>query len=348
MRAITVLPGVANSARLDDVTEPSAAEGAILVRTRALGVCGTDREILAGFYGAAPPGEERLILGHESLGVVESAPHGSLSKGDLVVGVVRRPDPVPCPACAAGEWDMCRNGLYTERGIKERHGYGAEFFRLEPEFAMKVDPLLGIAAVLIEPASVVAKAWAHLDAIGRRSFSWQPGNVLVTGGGPIGLLAAMIGTQRGLDIHVLDRHREGPKPKLIAALGATHHPDFASLRGMTFDIVMECTAASAVIAETFARIASSGIACLLGVSSPGQKSEFDLGSFNRKVVLNNEAVFGSVNANLAHYREAEQALLRADPVWRESLITRRVPLDRWHEALEPQRDDIKVIIDFAA
>ena len=86
------------------------------------------------------------MLGHESLGEVIEAPPGSgFAAGDRVVGIVRRPDPVPCPACAAGEWDMCRNGRYTERGIKGLHGFGAERFRIEPEFAVKVDPALGDA-----------------------------------------------------------------------------------------------------------------------------------------------------------------------------------------------------------
>src|SRR5271154_5929773 len=131
MRAITLFPGVANSARLDDVPEPSTDDGSILVRTLALGVCGTDREIVSGEYGEAPPGQQRLILGHESFGVVQEAPADSgFRAGDHVVGIVRRPDPVPCPACAVGEWDMCRNGRYTERGINERNSNGADYFRI--------------------------------------------------------------------------------------------------------------------------------------------------------------------------------------------------------------------------
>jgi threonine dehydrogenase-like Zn-dependent dehydrogenase len=147
MRALTVAPGIADSARLEDVADPPPSDGAVLVRTLALGVCGTDREIVSGAYGWAPPGERRLVIGHESLGSVEEAPAGcGVEAGDHVVGIVRRPDPVPCPACAVDEWDMCRNGRYTERGIKERHGYGAEFFRVEPDFVVKVDSALGIAA----------------------------------------------------------------------------------------------------------------------------------------------------------------------------------------------------------
>src|SRR5215213_7383527 len=213
MRALTVLPGVANSLRVNEVPAPPLSEGSVLARAIALGVCGTDREIVSGEYGTAPPGQQRLILGHESLGRVEEAPPGSgFAPGDLIVGFVRHPDPVPCPACAAGEWDMCRNGEYTEHGIKGLHGFGAELFRIKPEFAVKVDPSLGLLAVLMEPTSIVAKAWDHVDRIGQRSRSWQPRILLVTGAGPIGLLAALLGAQRGLEVHVFDRNFKGPKP----------------------------------------------------------------------------------------------------------------------------------------
>lgn len=347
MRAITILPGAVRSARLDDVAEPAIADGGILVRALALGICGTDHEILSGLYGSAPRGAERLILGHESLGVVEDAPAGSgFRRGDHVVGIVRRPDPVPCPACGSGEWDMCRNGLYTERGIKERHGFGAERFRIEPEFAVKAEPELGLAAVLTEPASVVAKAWEHVFRIGRRSPSWAPGKVLVTGAGPIGLLAALIGTQHGLAMHVLDRNATGPKPGLVRDLGGTYHESFESLGEETFDVVMECTAASALIAGAIACCAPSGIVCLVGVSSAGRKDEFDIGGFNRKLVLDNEVVFGTVNANRRHYENAARALAKASRAWLDRLISRRVPLSRWEEAFVPQPGDIKVVIDF--
>jgi glucose 1-dehydrogenase len=193
MRAITVWPGVANSARLDDIPEPPLSDGAVLVRTMALGVCGTDREIISGSPGCAPPGQQRLVLGHESLGEIKAAPAESgLAPRDLILGIVRRPDPVPCPACAMGEWDMCRNGRYTERGIEERHGYGVERFRIEPEFAVKIDPTLGLLGVLLEPASILAKAWDHIERIGRRAQVWTPKTLLVTGAGPVGLLAGLM------------------------------------------------------------------------------------------------------------------------------------------------------------
>src|SRR5690348_8201789 len=218
MRALTVEPGVPNSIELADMPPPPASDGDVLVRALALGICGTDREIIAGDYGAPPPGERRLILGHESLGRVEEAPQGSgFARGDLVVGIVRRPDPLPCANCAVGEWDMCRNGLYTERGIKQRDGYCSERYRIHPPFAVRLPPHLERTGVLLEPASVVAKAWEHIERIGRRA-AWQPRRVLVTGAGPIGLLAGLLGVQRGLEVHVLDLVTEGPKPALVRDL----------------------------------------------------------------------------------------------------------------------------------
>lgn len=348
MRAVTILPGVKDSIRLEDIDEPPVSDGSILVRTRALGVCGTDHEILQGLYGSAPAGAKRLVLGHESLGIVQETPAGSgFSPGDAVVGVVRRPDPLPCPSCAAGEWDMCRNGGYTERGIKERNGFGAERFRIEPDFAVGVDSALGIAGVLMEPASIVAKGWDQVERVARRSHVWSARNLLVMGAGPIGLLAALMGRQREFDVHVVERSADGPKPGLIRDIGAVHHADAESLRDLSFDVVMECTAAPALIVESIMRCAPSGTVCVLGVSSAGRKTEFDIGGFNRKLVLGNEAVFGAVNANLSHYRQAAEALARADRRWLDRLITRRVPLSRWREAFTARADDIKVVLEFS-
>ncbi|HZO76938.1 MAG TPA: alcohol dehydrogenase catalytic domain-containing protein [Solirubrobacteraceae bacterium] len=158
MRAIAVTPGASGSARLDEVPEPAAELGSALVEAVAVGVCGTDVEIASGLYGWAPPDRERLILGHESLGrVLDPGPSG-FEVGDLVVGIVRRPDPVPCPNCAVGEWDMCSNGRYTKRGIKQVDGFMSDQWRIEPEYAVKVDRDLGILGVLLEPMTVVVKA----------------------------------------------------------------------------------------------------------------------------------------------------------------------------------------------
>lgn len=347
MRAITLIPGVAQSARLEEVAEPAESQGSILVRALALGVCGTDREIIRGDYGEAPPGSARLVLGHESYGEVISAPPGGrVSVGDHIVGIVRRPDPVPCPACASGEWDMCRNGQYTERGIKGLHGYGSERFRIEPSYAIKVDPALGGRAVLLEPTSVVAKAWDHVERVGRRFTSWTPKRLLVTGAGPVGLLAAMIGAQKEYEVYVLDRAMDGPKPGLVGALGGRYLTSTLDEIGeLAPDVVMECTGAPGIITGVMGMTAPSGIVCLLGLGGHNEAA-FDFGRFNKTMVLNNDVVIGSVNANRRHYELAATALANADQSWLDRLISRRVPLDNWQDALENRHDDIKVVIDF--
>jgi threonine dehydrogenase-like Zn-dependent dehydrogenase len=343
MRAITVIPGQAGSARLDDVPEPPADAGAVLVDGLALGICGTDAEIVGGEYGWPPAGAERLVLGHESLGRVREAPDGAgLSPGDLVVGIVRRPDPLPCACCAAGEWDFCRNDDYTERGIKERDGYGSERWRVEPEFAVRVDPGLEDVGVLLEPTSVVAKAWEQIERIGARAcFDAQ--RVLVTGAGPIGLLAALLAVQRGYDVHVLDRVTDGPKPDLVGRLGATYHSGGVAEVGHV-DIVVEATGVGQVVVDVLSGTARNGIVCLTGVSSGGRTIDFDVGGLNRSMVLENDVVFGSVNGNRRHYEAGADALGKADREWLRALITRRVPLERWQEALERRPDDVKVVV----
>jgi threonine dehydrogenase-like Zn-dependent dehydrogenase len=191
MRALRVIPGKADSAVLDEIDDPPASDGSVLVSTVAVGICGTDFEIVEGLYGWAPAGRDKLVIGHEAVGRVVEAPDDSgFSAGDIVVPIVRRPDPVPCRYCAAGEWDMCVNGRYTERGIKELDGYASDRFRIGPEFLVPVPAQLDRLAVLVEPTSVVAKAWDHIDRIGGRSRAWQPSRVVITGAGPIRLLAA--------------------------------------------------------------------------------------------------------------------------------------------------------------
>jgi len=348
MHALTVRPRTPNSLQLENVPEPDPRTGRMLVRGLALGICGTDREIVAGKYGMPAHGEQRLILGHESLGRVQDAPADSgFAKGDLVVGIVRQPDPVPCANCAAGEWDMCRNGRYTEHGIKERNGFGAEWWRIDPAYAVKVDPAVGRLGVLLEPASVVAKAWEHTERIGRRGV-WRPRCVLVTGAGPIGLLAALFAAQRGLELHVVDRSTSGLKPALVQMLGGSYHSQPVAELGLDPDIVMECTGAPQVVMDLMGRTAPNGIICLAGVSAAGTQTMIDAGALNRTIVLENEVVFGSVNANRRHYEAAMMALKRADRSWLEKLITRRVPLARWREALEQRPADVKTVLELEA
>jgi threonine dehydrogenase-like Zn-dependent dehydrogenase len=345
MKALTAIPLTKDSARLDDIDEPPESDGPVLVQTLAVGICGTDIEILSGEYGWPPPGRDRLVLGHESLGQVLEAPTGGdLAKGDYVVGIVRRPDPVPCANCAVNEWDFCRNGLYTERGIKEHDGYLSERYRIQPEFVVKVDPKLGFLGVLLEPTSVVAKAWEQVDRIGGRAH-WDPKMVVVTGAGPIGLLATMLGVQRGLEVHVFDQVAEGLKPQLVAELGGTYHTGTIEASVKDPDVIIECTGVSSLVLDAMKYVGTGGVVCLTGVSTGGRTIDVDEGTLNRLMVLQNEVVVGSVNANRRHYQAAADSLAKADPAWLGKLITRRVPLESWHQALDRSPDDVKVVIE---
>jgi len=348
MKAITVEPKKSGSACLEDVPEPDICNGSVLVEAIAVGVCGTDVEIAEGKYGWAPPGKTRLVLGHESLGrVLDPGPASGLKKGDLVVGIVRRPDPVPCPNCAVGEWDMCRNGQYTERGIKQIDGFMSERWRIEPEYAIKVDPALGILGVLLEPTSVVTKAWEHILAVGQRAF-WEPKTVLVTGAGPIGLLAALIGRQMGLEVHVLARSNAGPQPEAALSLGAAYHSCNVTEVGFAPDVIMECTGVGQVISQSISVIGASGVVCLTGVGHGGAVPQIPIANVASSAVLKNNVVFGSVNANKRHWYKAGEALACADRGWLARLVTRRESPENFAKALERRPEDIKVVIQFAS
>ena len=326
--------------------EPDASEGSVLVEAVAVGVCGTDAEIVAGKYGWAPPGKTRLVLGHESLGrVIDPGASSSLKKGDLVVGIVRRPDPVPCPNCAVGEWDMCRNGQYTERGIKEIHGFMSERWRIEPEYAIKVDPSLGMLGVLLEPMTVITKAMEQIFLTGQRAY-WEPKTVLVTGAGPIGLLAALRLVCESLTF--MSSIASKPDRSQTSCATWVRRITPAALFDLDFDpdIIVECTGVGSVIADSIQKVGAGGIICLTGVGAGGV-AERAVGDVAAAVVLKNNVIVGSVNANKRHWYKAGQNLAASDPAWLSRLITRREKPEDFQQALERQPDDVKVIIQFS-
>jgi glucose 1-dehydrogenase len=348
MRAIAIVPGKPETAGVVDVPDPPASDGSVLVRTRLIGMCGTDAEIAFDGYGVPPPGEERLVLGHESLGEVIHAPRDSgFAPGDLVVGLVRRPDPVPCRACAADEWDMCSNGAFVERGIKARHGYGSDYFRIDPRFAVRLDPALGDLGVLLEPTTVVAKAWEHVVQIGLRAW-FEPRVALVTGAGPIGLLAALLARQRGLETHVVDLVTDGAKPQLVADLGAHYHAGSVTEVPAEPDVVIECTGVGQVGIDAALRSAPGAILSLTGISHSERVVQTRPDAMNKALVLGNKVAFGTVNAARRHYYQAAEALGRADPDWLARLVTRRLPPEEWPAALEKGPEDIKTVVDMTA
>ena len=346
MRAITVVPGQPDSATVEERPEPPESDGSVLVDGLLLGICGTDVEIAKDGYGVPPKGHPQLVLGHESLGRVKAAPEGSgFAAGDLVAGVVRRPD--GCAACADDEWDMCLDGGFTEHGIVRADGYGATAWRADPRFLVKLDPELGDLGVLLEPTSVVAKAWEQVDRIGQRAY-WAPKTALVTGAGPIGLLAALLGVQRGLEVTVVDLAESGVKPDLVRELGATYSSKKVADLGLKPDVIIECTGVGDLVYECLEHTGPNAIVALTGISAGRQEVETPLSKLNKELVLSNEVVFGSVNAGKRHYGQAAEALAEADRAWLTKLVTKRVPIDQWSEALTKGPDDVKVVIDLQA
>ncbi len=242
---------------------------------------------------------------------------------------------------------MCRNNGFVERGIRGRHGYGSERWRVEPEFAVRIPPALGELGVLVEPASVLAKAWEQVDRIAARSF-FVRGSVLITGGGPIGLLACLMGVQRGFQACVVDIAAEGPKRDLVEALGARYHCGDAAELDSEFDVVIECTGIGAVDRAAAGRLVSGGVMCLTGIMSGEATPDVDATALNRMMVLRNQVLFGTVNAGRRHWEQAVEALEAADRGWLAAMITRRVPLSSWPDALQRQSDDVKVVVDLSA
>jgi threonine dehydrogenase-like Zn-dependent dehydrogenase len=146
----------------------------------------------------------------------------------------------------------------------------------------------------------------------------------------------------------LNRTESGAKPGLVRALGARFHTGSVAELPGEFDIVLECTGAPPVILDAMCKAAPNGIVCLTGVSTGGRTIDFDAGALNRSLVLENNVVFGTVNANRRHWELAAEALAAADKGWLRRMITRRVPVSAYAEAYQRQPDDIKVVIDFQA
>jgi threonine dehydrogenase-like Zn-dependent dehydrogenase len=240
---------------------------------------------------------------------------------------------------------MCQNGLYTERGIKSLDGFGAEHFLLDPRFAVKVPRNMRRTGVLVEPASVVAKAWDQIQRIASRSV-WTPSIVLITGAGPVGLLAALFGSRLGLEVHVFDQVSKGIKPELVHDLGATYHSGALGEVPQP-SIVIDTTGSPALVAHATEAVDANGIVCLAGLSSGGPAVKVASELFGSDMVLNNKVLFGTVNANRDHYEDAANILEQADQSWLQRLITRRVPLSQWQSAFERRPDDVKTVLSFS-
>lgn len=331
MQGLVVQPGVAHSTRVADVPEP-AGEG-VLVRVLEVGVCGTDREISHGLFGTAPDDATELVIGHEMLGVVERDGHG-LSRGDLVTATVRR-SCGHCLACGDGAPDSCLSGDYSERGITRLDGFARELLVEDPTQLIAIPPALGRLGVLAEPMSVCARAMRHVRVIGGR-HPWELEHALVIGGGAVGTLMTLLLRLDGIEVTVASLEERNV---LLEALGAryvsTASTQLAELGRV--DLVVEAAGNAQLMARALGLLRRSGIACLLGIDGRDQTVELDGRTLALDAILQNNVLFGSVNAQRQDWVAGVDALDRALERWQdvlEEFVSLRVPLDRFQEAFE--------------
>jgi glucose 1-dehydrogenase len=338
MQALVTVPGQAGATRVADVPEPSPTEGTVLVRPLEIGVCGTDREISEGLFGVVPDGEDQLVLGHEMLGRVERDAQG-FARGDLVTATVRR-SCGHCAPCAQGAPDSCDTGDYLERGITRLHGFAAELVAEAPEHLVPVPATLGRLGVLAEPASVCERGLRHVRAIGGRQ-PWGPRRALVIGTGAIGMLATYLLRMDGLEVWAAQLGQDAHKERLVQACGARFvASDATPLRDLAadvggFDVVLEAAGDAQIMLDALALLRRNGVACLLGIDGRPRDVCIDGRVLGVDAILQNRAIFGSVNANRVDWSAAVARLDAARAHWPEALeafVGLRVALDAYADA----------------
>ena len=350
MKAIAVMPGKPDTVHLREVPKPhlnGVDNGrGVLVKVLRVGVDGTDKEINGAEYGAAPQGDDFLILGHESFGQVEAVGPNvtELKPGDYVVATVRRPGSSIYDQI--GTNDMTTDDTYYERGINLRHGFLAEYYVDDADFVVKVPQGLKKVGVLLEPTTVVEKGIAQAYEIQRRLRVWRPRKAAVMGAGTIGLLATLVLRLRGLEVTTFGLT---PKPylnsDLIEALGARYQStrELSILEGEKkfgpFDLIFEATGVSPVVFESMQVLGKNGVLVLSSVTGGDRKiCQVPADMINLHFVLGNKVMVGTVNANREYFELGVRDMAHAEaefPGWLERLLTHPVKgLENYSELLD--------------
>jgi threonine dehydrogenase-like Zn-dependent dehydrogenase len=357
MKAIVVKPGQKDSIHMRDMPDPALKPDQVAVKMVRVGLCGTDGEINQGLYGKAPAGSEFLILGHENLGVVEEVGKKvkGFKAGDMVVATVRRPCG-KCFNCKQGENDCCTSGQYEERGIMRRHGFMSQYYVESPVFLNKIPKQVADFAVLTEPMSVVEKGIDHAFSLQKR-LKWKPGLALVLGGGPVGLLAAAVLRARGMRTVVVGRE---PATDVRSRIATQMGAEYISVEKMSLldlpkiigpiDLAIEATGAASVVFTAMQILAPNGVLCLLSVTGGFKTAEQPIEQINQKLVLGNQVVFGSVNANPRHFAMAIKDFVTIQRKWPgtlQRLITTRLPWDKYNDWFGTRGVGIKTTLEIS-
>lgn len=338
MKAIAVTPGKPNSVHLREVSKPKVTDVSsgrgVLVKLLRVGVDGTDKEINAAEYGAAPEGDDYLILGHESFGIVEEVGPNvhEFQPGDYVVATVRRPGSSLYDKI--GMYDMTTDDVYYERGINLRHGYLTEYYVDSPEYIVKVPKGLKEVGVLLEPTSVIEKGIAQAYEIQRRLRVWHPKRAAVLGAGTIGILATLALRIRGLEVCAFARTKPPYlNSDLITEVGACYHSTQetnlveASKKHGPFDIIFEATGFAPLVFEAMNILGKNGVLILSSVTGGGRNIDIPADQINLGFVLGNKVVVGTVNANREYFEMGVADLSQAElqwPGWLSKLLTHPV------------------------
>ena len=369
MQAVAVFHE-ARQVRLIDREPPGApGPGQVRLRSVAVGICGTDREIARFEAGTPPPGSDHLVIGHECLAEVDAVGEGveDLSPGDLVVPMVRRPCPHErCRACRNGRQDFCYTGDFIERGIKGADGFMAGQWLDEPQWLVAVPAALRRWGVLIEPLSIAEKALAQIWQVQQRlPWACEPRagrgegwchRAVVLGAGPIGLLGGMALANAGFETFIYSREpQDSPRAELAGAFGATYISssevpidDLAERLG-EIDVVYEATGVSSLAFAAIQRLGVNGVFVLTGVPHDDGKEPVAASRVMRRLVVRNQVVFGTVNAGRSAHDDAVadlQTFARRWPEALDRLLTRHIDLEQVPAALQDPGGDIKAIITF--
>jgi glucose 1-dehydrogenase len=369
MRAVGVVPGKREVRLLEHPVPQITAPNQVKIRTLDVGICGTDREICTFVYGQPPKGFDYLVLGHESLGEVIEAGAGvkRLKVGDLVVPSVRRPCPHEhCAPCREERQDYCATGDFVERGINQVHGFMAEFYVEEERFLNLVPPGLRDVAVMTEPLTIAEKGLQQVWQVqkrlpwGRKEAGKPPGhglNAVVLGAGPIGILGTMALLVRGFNTVVYSRSKKpNPKAELVESLGAQYlsalevTPLQLAAQVGNIDLVYEAVGGSRVSFDVMEVLGVNGIFVFTGIPAPGKRIDIPGDQLMRNIVLKNQAIVGTVNADRESFENAIQDLAEFKRRWPQQLnavISGRFAPDHYLDLLVGKNTGIKNVIRFA-